>query len=73
MVGEELHVGYFNVRFEAVDFDAGVVVDVGVFLLGNGEELFIVEPPFHRVSNLTDVFVEYELTTDLTSLTVSLS
>lgn len=46
MVREEFHVSYFNVRFEAVDFDAGVIVDISIFFLGDGEKLLVVEPSF---------------------------
>lgn len=56
MVGKELHVGYFNVRFETVNFNAGIVVDVGIFLLGDGEELFIVEPSFFTVLAIVRIF-----------------
>lgn len=54
MVWEELHVCYFDVGLEAVDFDTSVVVDVGVFFLGNSEELFVVEP-FDVADGLVEV------------------
>lgn len=44
MVWEEFHVCNFDVGLEAVNLDTSVVVDVGAFLLGGGEEGLIVEP-----------------------------
>lgn len=58
MVREEFHVGYFDMRFEAVDFDTGVVVDISVFFLGDGEKLLVVEPSFYWVSNCGEVLLD---------------
>lgn len=64
VIREKFHVSYFNMRFETVDFNAGVVIDIGVFFLGDGKELLVVEPSFRWVSNRAGVLLggDQELT-----------
>lgn len=44
MVWEELHVCYFDVGLEAVEFGALCVVDVDILLLGYRKVLVIMKP-----------------------------
>lgn len=58
MVRQKLHPIHVNMMSQAMQFHARVIVDVGVFLLGNSEHGVVVEP-----FDVADGFTELKLAT----------
>lgn len=46
VVGEKLHVYYFEMFLKTVDFETRLVIDIHEFLLGDSKKRLIVKPPY---------------------------
>lgn len=54
MIGQEFEKQRFNMSAQTMQLRAAVIVDIDVFLLRNGKELIIMQPPRvpHRLPKL---------------------